>query len=499
MVNLEIDKDNREIVLTSDDPSVVLLLEKEEKITEFIPWKKRWGTVIKKTKLYEDRKPKITNGIITLRVKFGFAAYLINVFKNFISQECFEDIINNTIYSPNYRNLPFQELRDYQNEDVLHVLKYRLGLFSVYTSYGKTQVISVLANYFYTQGKKVLIVAPGKKPKDELVKRCKSLYNLDIPNSDLSINCMITSGLLNRKDVKDPVELRNFEKLLSSYEVVLVDEVEYTMNESGKFLFDRLKGAEIMYAFSGTADKEKGELISFTNGISDVITRNRDLVSYFGPSLVHRVPLTMKIDNITVLTSALDNIVFDKAMNTRNNNVYQEVSNKIWTDPGICRLIVKIAKRFPKLFIPINNLVSVIDNWIDNYFKGVFNVLLVCGEGYIYYDKLGNKTKIDLNEACNKIKNGEVDIIPSTSAGYRALDFPNLENILLIQGKVAGVVLQSGGRVCRGNHANIISIDSITGKKIPLYSKTKEYRTDLFNSYYKYCDITESTIYEFNL
>lgn len=500
MVNLEIDKDKRQIILTSDDPSAAVLLEKEEKVTEFIPWQKRWGQVIKKTKLYEDKRLKITNGILTLHINFGYAAYLINVFKNHISQDCFENILNNVIYNPSYRTIPFQELRDYQNEDVLHVLKYRLGLFSVYTSYGKTQVISVLANYFYSQGKRVLIVAPGTKPKDELVKRCKTLYDLDIPSKDLSINCIITTGLMNRKDVKDPDRLKDFELLLKSYEVILVDEVEYTINDAGHFLFKRLTGAEVMYAFSGTADKEKGELISFANGITDVVSRNRDLISYFGPSLVHRVPLTMKIDNITILTSALDSInLKNEISRSKSNNVYQEITNKIWTDPNICRLVVKIVKKYPKLYIPINSLASIIDNWIENYFKGVFNVLLVCGEGYIYYDKQGNKTKLSLTDACEKIKNGEVDVIPSTSAGYRALDFPNLENILLIQGKVAGVVLQSGGRVCRGSHANIISIDSITGKKIPIYSKNKEYRNELFNSYYKYCEITESQIYEMNL
>lgn len=297
----------------------------------------------------------------------------------------------------------------------------------------------------------------------------------------------------------DPNLLPQFEALLKTYEVVLVDEVEYTINDSGHFLFKRLGGAEIMYAFSGTADKERGELISFTNGLSEVITRNKDLVSYFGPSLVHRVPLTMDIDNITVLTSALDAIKFDMNSFSDTKNVYQEVTNTIWTDPGICKLVVKIAKRFPKLYIPINSLKEVLYNWIDNYFKGVLRVLLVCGEGYIYYDLQGNQSKLTLDEACEKIKNNEVDVIPATSSGYRALDFPGLENILLVQGKVAGVVLQCGGRVCRGQHANIISIDSISGKKIPIYSKGKEGRDEMFNSYYKYCNITESTIIEDNL
>jgi hypothetical protein len=68
----------------------------------------------------------------------------------------------------------------------------------------KTQVISVLANYFYTLGKSVMLVSPGKKANEELCKRVKSLYGISVPTTDLRLNNMITSGLLNRKDVKDP-------------------------------------------------------------------------------------------------------------------------------------------------------------------------------------------------------------------------------------------------------------------------------------------------------
>lgn len=138
MVKLELDKASRQIILRTDDPSAYLLLEKEEKITEFIPWQRKWGTVTKKTKIYTDRgTPKCTGGIYTYHINYGFAAYIVNVFKNFIGQDDFDMILREVIYSPYYRTIPFPELRDYQNEDVLHVLKYRLGLFSVYTSYGK--------------------------------------------------------------------------------------------------------------------------------------------------------------------------------------------------------------------------------------------------------------------------------------------------------------------------------------------------------------------------
>jgi hypothetical protein len=57
-------------------------------------------------------------------------------FNGRLSVEDRDNILREVIYSPNYRDIPFQGLRDYQNEDVLHILKYRRGLHSCFTGYG---------------------------------------------------------------------------------------------------------------------------------------------------------------------------------------------------------------------------------------------------------------------------------------------------------------------------------------------------------------------------
>jgi hypothetical protein len=144
----------------------------------------------------------------------------------------------------------------------------------------------------------------------------------------------------------------------------------------------------------------------------------------------------------------------------------------------------------------MNNLVNIINTRIDSYFKGNFRILLVCGEGYLYYDLEGNKTKLSLQEACDYISQGLVDVIPSTSAGYRALDFPGLENIVLIQGKIGGVVLQSIGRVARGSHMRIVCFEPFSKKSIPVYSKGADERKKMVQDYYQYCEIQFETLLE---
>lgn len=503
MISVKIDKTINKLVIITDDPSVKCLLEFNREITKYQPWNRSWAKIKQIDKIYDNTRgygPK--QGIYTFKLGLGWSAYIANVFKGIISQEDYQGILSG-IYADTYPEYPFPGLRDYQNEDMLFILKYTRAIVQTNTSYGKTQCIATLANYAYeVLGKKVLIVTPGKKAKDEIIKRYKLLFGFDIPTSlDGDIGCIITSGFLNQKKIKDP-NLRTLEEdKLKKFEWVLVDEVEYTINDSGKFIYDHCLGAERMYSFSGTASKKDGLMITFAQGITETVMDNKDLVSYFGPALVYRMPTNLTIDNIKIKTFTLNQITFDDIDDEKDGNIYLEILTKMWTFPPVCELIVKIAKKYKMLFIPINNLNNVIYEWINNYFvmQGGLRTLLICGEGYIYYDLLGGITKLSLQEACDYIRDGKVDIIPSTSSGYRALDFPGLENILLIQGIVAGVTLQAIGRVARGSRMNIISLEPKLSKRIPVYTKGFEHRDKMIQEYYKYCIINNITIDEDNL
>ena len=350
-------------------------------------------------------------------------------------------------------------------------------------------MIATLANYAHSIGKRVLIVAPGKKPLDELVKRCRTAFNLEIPNNDLSINAIITGGIMNSKNKTDKNQAKEFAKLMSSYDWVLVDEVEYCINPGGCYIFDRCDSAEVMYAFSGTAEKKKAQLISLDNGLKDdCVIDNINLIKYFGPSIVYRTPQALNIKNIFISTSAFKGLKFpDEIFNSSDSNVYADIMNIIWTNDKIIDVIEKTIKKFPKLFIPINNLATILNKWVEKW-MGKFRILLVCGEGYLYYDLDGSKSSLTLEEACDLIQNNYVDVILSTSAGYRALDFPGLTSILLIQGNIAGVVLQCVGRVARGSESNIISlVPEKPNMRIPIYSKGLETRVMMIKDYYKFC------------
>ena len=96
-----------------------------------------WKVHIKiKGDIYEPGKHSLGGGNYKYVLGLGWAAYLLGVFKDKISIDDYNDILKNVIMADVYRTTPFPELRDYQNDDVLFLLKYRTGLYCVNTGYG---------------------------------------------------------------------------------------------------------------------------------------------------------------------------------------------------------------------------------------------------------------------------------------------------------------------------------------------------------------------------
>jgi hypothetical protein len=155
MIKLNVDESNKKIKLVTDEAVIRHFLEVITKKTEYIPWQRKVGTITRVHRIYDERKtPTMKNGVFTYTLGYGWAAYLLNTFSSRISQEDYHNILNKVVYSDSYIRFPFPGLREDQNEDVLHLLKFKRGLYSVYTGYGlakfaalnvKNRVISVKA------------------------------------------------------------------------------------------------------------------------------------------------------------------------------------------------------------------------------------------------------------------------------------------------------------------------------------------------------------------
>lgn len=137
MLNVYIDRTKNLLVLESDEPGLNYFLETSVENYEYIPWQKKWGYTKKLVKIYEPRKGRRKSGQPEkYEIGLGWAGYILGVLGGKMTKDNYEEIMKEAVYSDTYRDSPFYGLRDYQNDDVLFLLKYRRGLMTVNTGYG---------------------------------------------------------------------------------------------------------------------------------------------------------------------------------------------------------------------------------------------------------------------------------------------------------------------------------------------------------------------------
>ena len=90
--------DKNKIKIQTDDSSVKYLLESRQEETKFIPWQKKWGTLITTHKIYDEKKIVPDSlGLYTFTLGLGWAGYIINIFKKFLSWNDYTDLIQHAI------------------------------------------------------------------------------------------------------------------------------------------------------------------------------------------------------------------------------------------------------------------------------------------------------------------------------------------------------------------------------------------------------------------
>ena len=134
MFNVIVNKDIGRIIVKTNDSSVRYMFETY--VYEEIFTKSGKRRVQKHIKIYDNERNILDDDNNFVFVfNYGWASYLLQVFKGYISKDDYDSLVH-LIVSDSYRTIPFPGLRDYQNEDILHVLKYNQSLISCYTSYG---------------------------------------------------------------------------------------------------------------------------------------------------------------------------------------------------------------------------------------------------------------------------------------------------------------------------------------------------------------------------
>ena len=114
------------IIETDNAPYVKGFLDYWYESKKYNFFTKKWETRKISGHIFNRKHTDSKRGYTYFEIGIGWAFYLMNVFKDLILKDDYEEL-NRSIMQPSYRTQPFPELRDYQNGDVLYLLKFKFG------------------------------------------------------------------------------------------------------------------------------------------------------------------------------------------------------------------------------------------------------------------------------------------------------------------------------------------------------------------------------------
>ena len=136
---------NNKIILSTNDDRLLPYFTVDRMEKGYSPFTKSLGMVKKTYKIFNKRSKPDINGVASYEFGLGWVSYIARILKGVIPDNEYYDLVS-TVYSNNPILTPFPGLRDYQNEDVLFMLKFRRAVCSVYTSYGKLYLPHYISN-----------------------------------------------------------------------------------------------------------------------------------------------------------------------------------------------------------------------------------------------------------------------------------------------------------------------------------------------------------------
>jgi hypothetical protein len=381
----------------------------------------------------------------------------------------------------------FKGLRDDQKIDINTLLKYKRGIFQVYTGYGKTQIIAYLVNYIVNVRKeRLLLLTPNQKVLDEIDNRVMDLFGI----THTYFNYNSDYNAININGFPRSYEYDKGNSYWGTVKWIIAEEAEYIPSGTGIEIIKLCTNAERSYAFSATADKKTAERIRMREGNIPVIQRNKDLIDFFGFALVYRKPTDFVIHIREIATTMFNNVsdTYD------SNSLYTEIIYSIFTDKKFCNGLLKIVKKEYPIYIPMGRL-EVIDHWISNYFNiPDFVVINICSRGYELFISGKSMGNISLEEVKGYVDDNEVHLITGTSSSSRALDLPKLNKVIPLTSKSASLVIQAIGRVTRQKEFTILNLKPFTD--VNIYTKDYHSRKKLIMDYYSDCKIITTNVGE---
>lgn len=422
-------------------------------------------------------------------IKAGFLTYLYRNYKNLLTEKSKQLILSEiqSVSIPQFENLTRQ-----QNSELSILTSQVRGINQSFTGSGKTEVIATLADYCVKNGEKCIILAPTDKACDEIRNRIHEKFGHECfhyYDSNCCINVFNSRGFFEsgKCQIEDP--------FWKEVKWCIADEVEKIFSNNVEDCFFEMENCHRWYGFSATADKKEGKPIS--DKLCDpTIGRNLRIVKYFGFTTVYNKPSLKYIDLYEIACNRYVSLISDSKETSDDKNSDNETSQSlgsgylsyldIYFDEKLAKTIKRIAIKERQMFIPLSRR-EVLTDWLQNWWTDI-PVIFINGSGYQLWNNGLIQRYLTLTEVKELISTKQVKYVFGTVSAFNALDFQGLSNVMILAYSSASMVLQSIGRVLRGNSFKIFlpycSVNFDTQ-----FTRDYKRRLSLILNYYNECKI----------
>lgn len=348
-----------------------------------------------------------------------------------------------------------------QIEDSEVITSNNYGIVSLFTGYGKTEIIlSIAESYLSEFEDNLAIIIFNNKVKEEIILRAKK-YGIEISSKfDIKsrINIINPVGFFRSKASKEPESI----EWLNNVDCVLADEAHHYSAESWSKLI-QITDPYFSYGFTATADVKGGqEFISSSLKINKCTTQVISTFQNTGYFLVNRtlpVPVRILRTQIEITTKEHSDAIF-----IRNPTYTIKMVNDLIQDVRFAQVIGKIYNQYLNngiCFIPITTVDSGMDLARNLNKIGVKTVFWSADKSGVP-DNEGNLVEANESFSLEALKElsklKAFDILVTTVVGTEGIDLANLNSVIPITGNSFKMIIQPLGRAARSEEVTAVFI-----------------------------------------
>lgn len=377
--------------------------------------------------------------------------------------------LNEKLGPPVYSDLGQMFLRPEQYEFLKKAMRLWSGVLSLPTAYGKNVMIVYLCMCSEIRNKNILICAPSYSIVDEIKQRFER-YGIPI-STDMSESSKIWAinpvGFMARKDIDQ------YQSWLDNVDMLIVDECDTVTNSLEDLIVNRLPNAKIHLGFSATVDKLNGANLTKIRNFNNLRGETVKILKYFGPAIVHKTPSKV----IRIVES---DIAFG---NYQNLWSYDKCVNQVWHSPRMVpylKACIEDNNKYARstILIPFTNRGHVAHLLLEPRLKK-FSIAMWTASGIRFNDR-EEEPNSGLERVKELVNNHEIDVLLTTSVGFKGVDITELKSVMFITGSSYGSVTQILGRVFRyqGDGCPTVYLPRNISEN-PLYNKAYKSRREI--------------------